>query len=100
MNERSHKWFLEAVQSGMDQLVAHFGVEVIDSWENFWKFSIPEETLAKMKTFGLSFPEAAIHRWGLLAGPVPWVPQESEEKLLKTDPRYSPFDRGVRPPRS
>jgi hypothetical protein len=92
MNERSHRWFQEAVQAGMDQMVAHYGAEVIDSWENFWKYSITAEILEKMKEFGLRYPAAAKHRWGLQAGPCPWVPQEEEGEMLNKDPRYSPFD--------
>jgi hypothetical protein len=93
MNQRTYGWFLDAVNAGMDKMTAHHGVEVIDSWENFWKFSISDETLGKMKVFGLNYPEAALHRWGLQAGPCPWVPQDTEQKMIKNDPRYSPFDR-------
>jgi hypothetical protein len=96
MNPRSHKWFIESVAAGKDQLVAHTGSEVIDSWEDFWKFTISDATLAEMLRLGLEYPQAALHRWGLQGGPCPWVPQEAEKKRLRIDPRYSPFDLKVK----
>ena len=89
---RAQQWFLEASAAGMDKMTAHLGREVIDSWENFWKFSIPDKTLTKMKAFGIKYPQAASHRWGIQAGPCPWLAQPPEEKFLQKDPRYSPFD--------
>jgi hypothetical protein len=92
MNPRSHQWFLDSVAAGMDKMVAHYGTEVIVSWETFWKCPISDDNLMAMREFGLKYPQAAMHRWGLLAGPRPWVPQKTEEGSLRKDPRYSPHD--------
>jgi len=72
--------------------VAYLGTEVIDSFETFWKHEISDENLGKMKRFGIEFPEAASHRWGLVAGPCPWFPRDGEEEKLKLDPKHSAFD--------
>ena len=92
MNIKGDKWFEDSVRSGMNKMAAHHGREIINSWANYWNFIIPDEVLTKMIRFGLAHPIAAIHRWSLQSGPCPWVPQDAEEKMLKKDPRYSPFD--------
>lgn len=73
-------------------MTAYMRTEVIDSWDQFWKHSISEENLQKMKNFGLQFPKAALHRWSLQAGPRPWVPDDETKKKLKDDPRWSTLE--------
>ena len=92
MNARTKLWFEDAKASGMPVSVAYLGTEVIDSFETFWKHEISDENLRKMKRFGIQFPEAASHRWSLVAGPCPWFPRDGEEEKLKQDPKFSPHD--------
>jgi len=91
MTARAQHWFNEAKAAGMDSMLARFGADVIDSWESFWRHQISEENMRQMLTFGLENPEAAIHRWSLLAGPCPWFPVTEEEKrALLSDPMCAP----------
>ena len=73
MNARSRLWFDDAMAAGMPVSVAYLGTEVIDSFEVFWKYQISDENLEKMKRFGIDYPEAASHRWSLVAGSMPMV---------------------------
>jgi len=92
MNARSKIWFEDAKAAGMPESVAYLGSEVIDSFDSFWNHQISDENLGKMKRFGVEYPEAASHRWSLVAGPCPWFPHDGEEKELKRDPKYSALD--------
>jgi len=92
MNPRSKLWFEDAKASGMPVSVAYLGTEVIDSFEAFWKHQISDENLQRMKSFGIEHPEAASHRWSLVAGPCPWFPRDGEDDQLKRDPKYSALD--------
>jgi hypothetical protein len=91
MTSRAQHWFKEAKAAGMDSILARLGGDVIDSWESFWQHQISKENMRQMLSFGISNPDAALHRWALLAGPCPWFPSEEEEKkALLRDPRYAP----------
>jgi len=91
MTSRAQNLFREAKAAGMDNMLARLGGDVIDSWESFWQHPISEENMRQMLSFGIANPEAAQHRWALLAGPCPWFPGEEEEKkALLRDPRYAP----------
>ena len=92
MTARAQHWFKEAKAAGMDSMLARFGADVIDSWESFWRHEISEENLRQMLLFGVASPEAAMHRWTLLAGPCPWFPStEEEKKALLSEPEYAPI---------
>lgn len=97
MTARAQLWFKAAKAAGMDSMLARFGADVIDSWESFWKHEISEENLRQMLLFGAANPEAAMHRWALLAGPCPWFPSSDEErKALASDPKYAPVPVSVK----
>ncbi len=92
MTPQGKKWFDEAVQKGIQPLLAYAGTEVIDSWAGFWGYSIPEKSLKEMIDFAVAFPEAALHRWSTIAGPRPWLPDDSTKPFLKDKPQYSWLD--------
>jgi len=92
MSPRSKAWFEKAIDNGVNNMTAYMGTEVIDSWANFWKFKIPDDSLNDMMTFALSCPEAALHRWQIMAGPRPYLPSAEEIERLKGDPKHSILD--------
>ena len=92
MTPRSLKWFKHANSLGVDPMISYLGAEVIDSWSNFWNFEIPDESLEGMAIFARDYPEAAKHRWSIMAGPRPYLPIDSELQELKKNPKYSAVD--------
>ena len=92
MSPRSKAWFEKAVAKGIDPMTAYMGTEVIDSWCNFWKFEIPDDSLDGMMRFAMSCPEGALHRWSILAGPRPFLPSDEDIEDLKSNPKYSALD--------
>jgi len=82
-------------------MTAYIGTELIDGWANFWGLEISDENLEGMIQFALAHPEAALHRWGILAGPRPWLPDAGTLTHLAADAKYSIVDdlaRQMRPP--
>jgi hypothetical protein len=92
MTSRSQKWFQDAIAAGVDGITAYYGTEVIDSWEEYWKPAISDENLRLMREFALKSPRAALHRWSILGGPRPWVPNDDVQALLAVDPKWSLLD--------
>ena len=45
-----------------------------------------------MAIFARDYPEAAKHRWSIMAGPRPYLPIDSELQELKKNPKYSAVD--------
>lgn len=70
-------------------MTAYIATELIDGWSQYWKHEISDEQLEEMIKFALKCPEAALHRWSIMAGPRPWLPDESMTTILAKEPRYS-----------
>lgn len=70
-------------------MTAYLATEMIDGWSTYWAHEISDENLEAMTRFALACPEAALHRWKIMGGPRPWVPEESIISVLAHDPKYS-----------
>ncbi len=73
-------------------MTAFIATEMIDGWADYWHHEISDENLEAMTQFALTHPEAALHRWSIMAGPRPWIPDASELAGLAMNPRYSVAD--------
>jgi len=73
-------------------MTAFVATEMIDNWANFWSHEISDDNLEAMTKFALACPDAALHRWSIMAGPRPWVPEESLFPVLAKSPKYSLCD--------
>ena len=73
-------------------MTAYIATEMIDGWASFWSHHISDENLEAMIVFALSFPDAALHRWSIMGGPRPWVPDPSVLPELAKNPKYSVCD--------
>lgn len=76
-------------------MTAFIAIEMIEGWSDYWHHEISDENLEAMTQFALTYPEAALHRWRLMAGPRPWIPDASEFAGLAMNPRYSVADSPV-----
>jgi hypothetical protein len=73
-------------------MTAFIATEMIDGWSCYWHHEISDDNLEAMTQFALTYPEAALHRWSIMAGPQPWIPNASEFAGLATNPRHSVAD--------
>jgi hypothetical protein len=73
-------------------MTAYIGTQLIDGWAQFWKHEISDEQLKEMIEFALKCPEATLHRWSIMIGPRPWLPDDSVISILEKEPRYSDCD--------
>ena len=73
-------------------MTAYIATEMIDGWADYWRHEITDANLEAMTQFALAYPEAALHRWSIMAGPRPWIPDTSELAELATNPRFSVAD--------
>jgi hypothetical protein len=89
MSPRSRLWFQDERQRGVAVATAFVAAEMIDGWTTFWKHEISDENLEAMTRFALACPEAALHRWSIMAGPRPWIPEETLMSELAVNPKYS-----------
>ena len=92
MHHEAETWFREAQANGVSTFLARLGAEVIESYSEFWRHNISEENKKKMLEFAIQLPDAALHRWSIIAGPCPWTPDETEVDHLRANPRLSWLD--------